>query len=118
LRTLATEGFGWLLAVLDVPLVELDARIARRCERMLDAGLLEEAERIGEDAVAANAVGYPQALAFLHGWSTPSELRASLERATKRYARRQRAWFRGEREAQWLAPDAVASAAREKLSWS
>ena len=33
-----------------------------RCERMLDAGLVEEAERIGEAAVAANAVGYPQAL--------------------------------------------------------
>jgi tRNA dimethylallyltransferase len=118
LRTLASEGFTWVLAVLDVPLAELDARIVRRCERMLSAGLVEEAERIGSDAVAASAVGYPQALAHLRGWSTPSELRASLERATKRYARRQRAWFRGERDASWLAPEAVSDAAREKLGWS
>ncbi len=118
LRTLATERFNWLLAVLDVSLAELDARIVRRCARMLTAGLVEEAERIGNDAAAASAVGYPQAHAYLRGWSTYSELRASLERATKRYARRQRAWFRGERGAVWLAPDAVASAAREKLTWS
>ena len=118
LRTLASEGIPWVLAFLDVPLPELDARIARRCERMLDAGLVEEAERIGNAAVAANAVGYPQALAYLRGWSTPDELRVSLERATRRYARRQRAWFRGERNTLWLAPDAVANAAREKLGWS
>jgi tRNA dimethylallyltransferase len=118
LRTLASEGIPWVLAFLDVPLTELDARIARRCQRMLDAGLVEEAERIGNAAVAASAVGYPQALAYLRGWSTPVELRVSLERATRRYARRQRAWFRGERNTLWLAPDAVANAAREKLGWS
>ncbi|MEO6835136.1 MAG: hypothetical protein ABI231_04425, partial [Candidatus Tumulicola sp.] len=92
--------------------------IACRTERMLAAGLVQEAQRIGEAAVAASAVGYPQALAFLRGWSTAPELRASLERATKRYARRQRAWFRAERETLALAPEAVAGAAREKLGWS
>jgi tRNA dimethylallyltransferase len=85
---------------------------------MLAAGLLEEAERIGGDAVAASAVGYPQALAYLRGWSTERELRASLERATRRYARRQRAWFRSEPGTIWLAPEAVAAAVREKLEWS
>lgn len=117
-RTLASEGRGWMLAFLDVPLAELDARIARRTTRMLAAGLVEEAEWVGEGASAASAVGYPQAFAFLRGWSTPHELRASLERATKRYARRQRAWFRNEPDALWLAPEAVAAAAREKLGWS
>jgi tRNA dimethylallyltransferase len=118
LRTLAGEGIEWLTAFLDIPLAELDARIVRRCAWMLSAGLVEEAERIGGAAVAASAVGYPQALAYLRGWSTSLELRASLERVTKRYARRQRAWFRGERDALWLAPEAVAGAAREKLGWS
>jgi tRNA A37 N6-isopentenylltransferase MiaA len=45
-------------------------------------------------------------------------LRASLERATRRYARRQRAWFRSEPSTRWLAPDSVRGAARENLGWS
>jgi tRNA dimethylallyltransferase len=85
---------------------------------MIASGLVNEAERIGSDAIAANAVGYPQALAFLCGWSTEAELRGSLERATRRYARRQRAWFRSEPATLWLAPEFVAGAAREKLGWS
>jgi tRNA dimethylallyltransferase len=116
--TLASKGMTWLTVFLDLPLFEIDKRIEDRTRRMLAEGLVEEAERIGNDAVAANAVGYPQALAYLRGWSTERELRASLERATRRYARRQRAWFRSEPATLWLAPEAVAAAAREKLGWS
>jgi tRNA dimethylallyltransferase len=118
LPSLSSEGCTWLLAVLDVAIRELDERIAARTDRMLDGGLLDEAERIGEDAVAASAVGYPEAFAYLRGWCTRDELRALLARATRRYARRQRTWFRGERAANWFAPDAVEPAVREKLGWS
>ena len=117
-RTLASEALAYVLVFLDVPWDDIDARIARRTEQMLDAGLLEEAERIGVEATAANAVGYPQARAYLRGWSTKAELRESLARATRRYARRQRAWFRGEPATLWLRPDAVKNAVREKLRWS
>jgi tRNA dimethylallyltransferase len=119
--TLRSEGLAWLLVFLDLPQAEIDRRIALRTQRMLAAGLLDEAERIGESAVAANAVGYPQALAHLRGWSTVAELRTSLERATRRYARRQRAWFRGEPDTLWCAPDALDALdekVREKLGWS
>lgn len=108
----------WLTVFLDVPWSEIDRRIAERTQHMLAAGLVDEAERIGGDAVAASAVGYPQALSYLRGWSTQRELRGSLERATRRYARRQRAWFRNEPGTIWLAPEAVAAAVREKLGWS
>ncbi len=117
-RTLATEGFASLLVFLDVPWDLIDARIGRRTEQMLQAGLLEEAERIGEGAIAADAVGYPQAHAYLRGWSTKVELHESLARATRRYARRQRAWFRGEPSTLWLPPNSVKNAVREKLHWS
>lgn len=117
-RTLATEGWSWQLVFLDVPWDEIDARIARRVDRMLEDGLIEEAERVGDAAVAANAVGYPQANAYLRGWSTVAELRSCLARATRRYARRQRAWFRGEPSTLWVAPEALRSVVREKLGWS
>ena len=116
--TLASEGYAVLLVFLDLPWSEIDARIARRTTQMLDGGLIEEAERIGEGAIAANAVGYPQVHAYLGGLSTKKELRGLLERATRRYARRQRAWFRGEPATLWLSPYSVAAAIREKLQWS
>jgi tRNA dimethylallyltransferase len=118
LPSLASEGIGSLLVFLDVPLAETDRRIAERTESMLAAGLIEEAERVGASAVAANAVGYPQALAYLRGWSTRRELVAALERATRRYARRQRTWFRGEPAALRCAPELVNALVREKLAWS
>jgi tRNA dimethylallyltransferase len=118
LRNLARENIPWTLVFLDVPWSVVDARIERRTRSMLEAGLVDEAERIGETAVAASAVGYPQAFAYLRGWSTGDELRASLARATRRYARRQRAWFRSEPATLWIGPERLRSAVREKLGWS
>jgi tRNA dimethylallyltransferase len=115
--TLRAAGIPYVKFALGVPIETIDARIARRADTMLGQGLLDEAERIGATAVAANAVGYPQALAFLHGWSTHDELRAALVRTTRRYARRQRSWFRAEPGITWLAPEQIEAAAREKLGW-
>jgi tRNA dimethylallyltransferase len=115
--TLRAAGIPYVKFALDVPIETIDQRIARRADAMLAAGLLDEAERIGATAIAANAVGYPQALAFLHGWSTHDELRAALVRATRRYARRQRSWFRAEPGIVWLPPEQIEAAAREKLGW-
>jgi tRNA dimethylallyltransferase len=96
----AAQGTGLTFrkVVLDVDPAVLEERIAARVDAMLAGGFLAEAERIGPDAVAADAVGYPQALAFLAGYSTAEELRDQLIRATRRYAKRQRTWFRHEPE--------------------
>ena len=117
LRSLVTAGIPFAKVFLRVEAAELERRIERRTDAMLEGGLLEEAERVGADAVAASAVGYPQALAYLRGWSTRGELRATLVRATRRYAKRQAAWFRGEPETMWVEPTAVERAAREILRW-
>jgi tRNA dimethylallyltransferase len=104
--------------VLDVEPDALSARIERRVDGMLAAGLLEEAERVGGDAVAADAVGYREALAFLAGWSTAAELRTQLIRATRRYAKRQATWFRSEPGVVRLSAARCEAAAREGLGWA
>jgi tRNA dimethylallyltransferase len=116
-RTLASQGIAFVKVFLEIDRAELDRRIGSRTDAMLQAGLLDEAERIGADAVAANAVGYPQALAYLRGWCTHAELRALLLRATRRYARRQEAWFRSEPETIRCKPSEIEELAREKLGW-
>lgn len=95
-QNLRTRGIPYRKLYLDIDPVELERRIAERVDGMLAGGLLEEAERIGGDAVAADAVGYREALAYLAGWSTRAELRAHLIRSTRRYAKRQATWFRTE----------------------
>jgi len=81
---------------LEVDQAILDGRIELRVDAMLAGGFVEEAERVGAAAVAADAVGYPEALAYLAGYSSAEELRTQLVRSTRRYAKRQRTWFRGE----------------------
>ncbi len=101
---------------------ELERRIRARVERMLGAGFLEEAERIGPDAVASDAVGYREALAYLHGRMTAEELHEHLVRATRRYAKRQQTWFRTEPDLRTIsALDAFGPAvetAREIPGWA
>ncbi|GAC1591644.1 MAG: tRNA (adenosine(37)-N6)-dimethylallyltransferase MiaA [Candidatus Velthaea sp.] len=121
LPTLRERGVPYRKLYLDIERDELHARIERRTDEMLDAGLVEEAERIGPDAIAADAVGYREALAFRAGWCTRAELRVLLARNTRRYAKRQATWFRTEPDLVRLATRDLAAwsaAARETLGWA
>ena len=95
-ENLGTRGTPYRKLYLEIAPDELGRRIAARVDAMLADGLCAEAERIGADAVAADAVGYREALAYRSGWSTAGELRGQLVRTTRRYAKRQATWFRTE----------------------
>jgi tRNA dimethylallyltransferase len=118
LPTLRAAAIPFLKLALETEPAVLAERIERRVDGMLAAGLLEEAEHIGGDAVAADAVGYREALAFLAGWSTAAELRAQLIRSTRRYAKRQATWFRSEPGVVRVPAAACEAAARERLGWA
>ncbi|MFF9301624.1 tRNA (adenosine(37)-N6)-dimethylallyltransferase MiaA [Streptomyces althioticus] len=92
----------------DVARPELDERIARRVDRMWEAGLVEEvraleAQGLREGRTASRALGYQQVLAALAGECTLDEARAETVRATKRFARRQDSWFRRDPRVHWLS---------------
>ncbi len=82
----------------------LHARIAERFDAMLDAGLLEEVQRLREqsgvhaDLPAMRAVGYRQAWTALDGGLTGSALRNAVRErgiaATRQLAKRQLTWLR------------------------
>jgi tRNA dimethylallyltransferase len=122
LPSLRSRGYAVAKVWLEIERTRLNERIERRVDAMLVAGLLDEAERIGEEAVAADAVGYPQALGYLRGFLTSTELRLLLARATRRYAKRQGTWFRA--EPGMIAASAAEGAAglervaRENLGWT
>lgn len=89
----------------------LAARIDERVDGMLERGWLDEVVRLcaeghGESH-AMGALGYRQLRAHLVGRLDLSEAVRQTRRETKRFARRQRAWFAAETAVVWH-PDAAA----------
>ena len=83
----------------DVGLEELDARIARRTAAMFAAGFVEEVrgllgDGLPEDAPGFDSIGYREVLGHLRGELSLEQAVEGVAQATRRFARRQRAWFR------------------------
>jgi tRNA dimethylallyltransferase len=90
---------------------DLAERIALRVDRMWAQGLVEEVRALEADGLrdgvtASRALGYAQVLALLDGRLTEAAARAQTVSATRRFARRQRSWFRRDPRIRWLAPSA------------
>jgi tRNA dimethylallyltransferase len=105
---------------LDLAPALLDERIASRVDHMWAAGLVDEvrtleARGLREGRTAGRALGYQQVLRFLAGDCTEAEAHAETVRATRRFVRRQRSWFRRDPRIHWFDagdPDLVTRAGR------
>jgi tRNA dimethylallyltransferase len=105
------------------PRAELYRRINERVDRMLDAGWLDEVKRLRREELAAapalRVVGYRELGAYLDGQRSWDETYVAIQRAHRRYARRQLTWFRAVPEINWWdAPiniEELAAKAREFL---
>jgi tRNA dimethylallyltransferase len=100
---------------LDVPRPELDRRIGARVEQMWDRGLVAEVRRLEQQGLrqgrtASRALGYAQVLNQLAGECTEDEARAETARRTRRFVRRQDAWFRRDERVRWVSGASVQTA--------
>lgn len=91
----------------DLDTARLDERIAARVDRMWADGLVAETtELVGRGLpagrTASRALGYQQVLRFLAGELTETEAYDETIRATRRFVRRQRSWFRRDPRVHWL----------------
>lgn len=94
----------------DIDRQTLADRIARRVDVMFDSGLIDEvqgllAAGLAESRTARMAIGYREAVSVIHGELTESEARERTASATRRFARRQDAWFRKDPRVVWVAHD-------------
>jgi tRNA dimethylallyltransferase len=88
---------------------DLAERIEQRVQRMWEQGLVEEVRRLAsgglrEGVTASRALGYAQVLRQLDGHWSDDEAQRQTTTATRRFARRQRAWFRRDPRVRWLEP--------------
>jgi tRNA dimethylallyltransferase len=86
----------------------LYVRIHTRTEAMLANGWLEEVRSLLDAGLPENAkpfdfIGYRELRAVLQNRMLLDKASAAIQQATRRYAKRQRTWFRRESSVHWLA---------------
>ena len=92
---------------LEVPRERLYERIDERSAKMIAQGLIGEVERLlamgyKAEGRALSSIGYRHVLAHLRGELDAAQLLETLARDTRRYAKRQLTWWRGDKSVTWL----------------
>ncbi len=92
---------------LTLPREELYARIDRRVDAMMAAGLEAEARTLYPHRAlnSLQTVGYRELFDYFDGRTTREEAIELIKRNSRRYSKRQMTWFRRDPEIRWFAPD-------------
>lgn len=88
----------------------LYARIDKRVDVMVDAGLFDEVRALLEsgvpaDCTAMQAIGYKETAAALRGELSPEDAVDRIKRESRRYAKRQLTWLRAKPGLHWFLWD-------------
>lgn len=84
-------------------------RINRRVDKMLENGLLAEAEQTlaNQSATATQAIGHKELIPYFSGKCSLEEAAENLKRETRRYAKRQMTWFFRDKRINWIDADGM-----------
>ena len=99
---------GTLIFGLDLAREALYARIEARVDVMMASGFLDEVESLlalgyGPQHKSLQSLGYRHLLSHLREGRPLEAAVAELKRDTRRYARRQLTWFRGDDRVRWVS---------------
>ncbi len=88
----------------------LAERIDRRCQQMIEGGLLQEVRRLreagyGPELRPMQAIGYRHINPVADGRDSLANALIAMQRDTRRFARRQRTWLRKVEEAVYMRPN-------------
>ena len=105
-----SQGFDFRCWFLYYPKEILYERIERRCEEMIESGLVEEVIQLREKGLesntsAAHSIGYRQCVEYLNSAQTHQDWKhfeTTFKKASRNYAKRQFTWFRKEPMFRWL----------------
>ena len=84
-------------------------RINQRVLKMIDDGMIEEAQRVYPKRTlnSLNTVGYKELFEYLDGLTTLDEAIFKIQSSTRRYARKQLTWYKRDAEMTWFSPDNI-----------
>ena len=92
---------------LDCDVAALDKRIATRTRQMVEAGLVEEVKYLWDkygELPLLNTLGYAEIKQYLAGDLNLEEAIAQVVTHTRQFAKRQRTWFRKNKQINWFDP--------------
>ena len=100
---------------------DISDRIAARYRQQLDDGFVDEVRALdarphGLSRTARQALGYKELLGHVRGERTLDDAVDEAIRRTRRFARRQRSWFRRDPRVVWVTPDDALSSLQAELS--
>lgn len=107
MQTAKTRPFSIIKIGLNCEREILHHRINQRVDKMIEAGLIEEARRVYplKELNALNTVGYRELFSSFDGDISEEKAIELIKRNSRRYARKQLTWFRNDEEVQWFQPE-------------
>lgn len=113
-----SDGYDCRMFGLKLPRDVLYKKIEDKVDKMFEDGLVDEVKSLGKrdlSITADKALGIKEVAAFLKGETTLEEAKTELKKNTRRYAKRQLTWFRGDPRITWLDADRDAEAIAEEI---
>lgn len=91
---------------LNLPREQLFDRINRRVEKMIEAGLIDEARRFypQRHLNSLNTVGYKELFAWMDGTMDYDTAVTRIQKNTRVYAKKQLTWYAKDTDMHWFAP--------------
>jgi len=101
-----TRPYKILKIALDIPREQLYQRINQRVDKMIETGLIDEAQKFFKfkDLVALKTVGYKELFNYFEGKISQEEAIKLIKSNTRKYARKQLTWFRRDKDFYWVKP--------------
>lgn len=101
-----SEHYDYRLFVLHADREILYDRINQRVDAMMEAGLVEEVERLlaqgYRETQAMRAIGYKEVIPFIDGNISKEKATDLLKQHTRQFAKRQLTWFRHQFDGIWV----------------
>ena len=104
---LRTSPYNFAYFVLNDDRQVLYNRIDKRVDKMISAGLVEEVRKLVDmgyhrGQTSMDGIGYKEMLDYLEGRTSLEDTINIIKQSSRRYAKRQLTWFRGQQGVHWL----------------
>ena len=115
--TAKTRDFNIIKLALNIERDELFNRINRRVDRMIDAGLEQEARSVYNlrHLNSLNTVGMKEMFAMFDGTMDRHTAIERMKKNTRVYAKKQLTWYRRDNGITWVAPDDAVTTALQLI---
>ena len=104
-KKLTTPTFPCRYFVIDLPTEILNVRVEKRVDQMIKNGLIEENKQLREQGLdkypACNSIGYSEFDGYFENEKLIGEVKSEIVANTMHYIKRQRTWFKRNKNAIW-----------------